>query len=238
MKKLLVVATAVAVAFSSCCGGGGSIKTDVDSLAYAIGVDLGTQLKATDSTMNPNIIAKGIIDVFNNRAKMTRDSALQIQQEYFMVKMPAKNLKEGIAYLESVEKGNQNVVKTESGLLYEIVMPGDETMMVHEGDRVKVKYVGRLKEGLKYDPSKEGTIFDQNDEAEFELGGGLIKGWVEGIQHIGKGGKIKLWLPTDLAYGENVRPGGPIAPNVPLFFEVEVIDVTPAEAPVAEEAAN
>lgn len=233
MKKLLIVATVVAVAFSSCGGGGGSIKSDLDSLAYAIGVDLGTQIKATDSTMNPNIIAKAIIDVFNNKGKMTRDSAMRIQQEYFMIKMPAKKQKEEAAYLESVEKGNKNIVKTESGLMYEIIMPGDVSVKaVNDTDKVKVKYVGRFKEGAAYDTNKEGNIFDQSDEAEFHLNE-VIRGWTEGMKLVGKGGKIRLWIPSNIAYGPQGR--GPIGPSEPLVFDVELIDVTPAEVP-AEEA--
>ncbi len=147
MKKLLIVAAVAAVAFSSCGVGGGSIKTDLDSLAYAIGVDLGTQIKSIDSTMNPNIVAKGLIDVFKNNNKMKQDSAGRIIQEYMMIKFPAKKQKEEVAYLESVEKGNPNIIKTESGLMYEVIMPGDETIKaVNDADVVKVNYVGRFKE--------------------------------------------------------------------------------------------
>lgn len=236
MKKLLIVATIIAMAFSSCGGGGGSVKTDLDSLAYAIGIDLGTQIKATDSTMNPNLIAKGIIDVFKNRNKMTRDSATKIQQEYFMIKLPAKKQKEEVSYLESVEQGNKNIVKTESGLMYEVIMPGDMNVKANDDkDVVKVNYVGRFKEGLTYDPKKEGEQFDANDGIEFPLNR-VIKGWTEGMKLVGKGGKIKLWIPSELAYGQgNKMMGGPIGPNEPLVFEVELVDVTPAEAPAEGE---
>lgn len=238
MKKLLIVAAVVALAFSSCGGGGGSIKNDLDSLAYAIGIDLGTQIKATDSTMNPNIIAKGIIDVFNNKNKMSRDSATKIQQEYFMVKMPVKKQKQEATYLESVEKGNKNIVKTESGLMYEVIMPGDESVKaVSDMDKVKVKYVGRLKEGATYSPDKEGNIFDQNEQAEFALNQ-VIKGWTEGIKLVGKGGKIKLWIPSNIGYGAQGTYGGPIGPYEPLVFEVEILDVIPAEIPAEVPAAE
>lgn len=237
MKKLLIVAAVVAVTFSSCGVGGGSIKTDVDSLAYAIGVDFGTQLKQLDSTMNPNIVAKGLIDVFNNRNKMTSDSAGMIIQEYMMIKLPAKKQKQEAIYLESVEKGNPNITKTESGLMYEVIMPGDETVKaVNDADVVKVKYIGRLKEGAEYDASKEGTIFDQNEDGvEFPLNR-VIRGWTEGMKLVGKGGKIRLWIPSEIAYGPQGSRGGPIGPYEPLFFEVELLEVTPAEVPA--EAAN
>ena len=234
MKKLLIVAAVVAVAFNSCGVGGGSIKTDLDSLAYSIGVDFGTQLKELDSTMNPNIVAKGLLDVFKGNNKMDRDSAMKVIQEYMMIKLPAKKQKEETAYLESVEKGNPNVVKTESGLMYEIIMPGDETVKaLNDADEVQVNYIGHFKEGAEYDKNKEGKIFDQGDGARFPLNQ-VIKGWTEGMKLIGKGGKIHLWIPSAIAYGQ--RGGGPIGPSEPLFFEVELVDVFPAE--VVEEAAN
>ncbi len=236
MKKLLIVAAVVAVAFNSCGIGGGSIKTDTDSLAYALGVDFGTQLKMFDSTMNPNIVAKGLIDVFKNNNKMDADSARKTIQEYMMVKLPAKKQKEETTYLESVEKGNPNIVKTESGLMYEIIMPGDETVKaVNDADVVKVKYTGRFKEGAEYDADKEGEIFDQNDEMEFPLNR-VIKGWTEGMKLVGKGGKIRLWVPSAIGYGP--MGSGPIGPSEPLVFDVELIDVTPAEVETPEEAAN
>ncbi len=240
MKKLLIVAAVAAVAFSSCGVGGGSIKTDLDSLAYAIGVDLGTQIKSIDSTMNPNIVAKGLIDVFKNNNKMKQDSAGRIIQEYMMIKFPAKKQKEEVAYLESVEKGNPNIIKTESGLMYEVIMPGDETIKaVNDADVVKVNYVGRFKEGAEYDANKEGAVFDQNEGIEFPLNR-VIRGWTEGIKLVGKGGKVRLWIPSEIAYGPQgtAQRGGPIGPYEPLYFEVEILDVTPAEVEGTEEAGN
>ncbi|MCL2562007.1 MAG: FKBP-type peptidyl-prolyl cis-trans isomerase [Rikenellaceae bacterium] len=235
MKKLLIVATVLAMAFNSCGGGGGRIKTDLDSLAYAIGVDLGTQIKATDSTMNPHLIAKGIIDAFKNRATMTRDSAVRIQQEYFMVKLPAKRERDEQTFLESIEKNHRNFLRTESGLLYEVVMPGDETMRATSlNDRVRVNYIGRLRGGATFDPKKEGEVFDEGHGVEFGLGQ-VIRGWGEGLQLVGQGGKIRLWIPSNIAYGPQGTYGGPIGPFEPLFFEVEVLEVIPFEEPVAAE---
>lgn len=227
MKKFIVMAAAVAVVFSSCGIGGKSIKTDLDSVAYAIGVDLGTQLKASDSLMNPNLVAKGIIDVFKGRAKMTQDSARMIQQEYFTVKLPAKKQKAEEEYLVSVPADNKNAVKLESGLIYEVLNPGDETVKAtSDQDTVKVTYVGRFRDGKEFDSSKQDTV-------SFPLNR-VIRGWTEGMKLVGKGGKLKLWVPSELAYGPqgNQQWGGPIGPYEPLVFEVEVIDIIPAAAPV------
>ena len=222
MKKLVIIVAVVATAFSSCGVGGGSIKTDLDSVAYAIGVDIGNVLKMRDSTMNPNLVAKGIIDVFKGKNEMDRDSALMIQREYFMVKLPAKALAASEEFLASVEKENPNIQKTESGLLYEVIVPGDtEVMPTDDKDKVKVKYTGYLKDGKEFDSSKEDTI-------EFALNR-VIKGWGEGLKLVGQGGTIKLWIPADIAYGQH--GSGPIGPNEALVFDVELIEVTPFEAP-------
>ena len=235
MRKLLIVATVVAVVFSSCGGGGGRIKTDLDTLAYAIGVHLGIQLKAADSTINPHLVAKGIIDVFNDRAKMTEDSAQRVQMEYFTVKLPAKREREEQAFFESIEKNPRNFARTESGLFYEVVMPGDETVRATSlNDRVRVNYVGRLRGGETFDPNKEGKVFDEGQGVEFGLGQ-VIRGWGEGLQLVGQGGKIRLWIPSSIAYGPQGTYGGPIGPFEPLFFEVELLEVIPFENPVAAE---
>ena len=77
---------------------------------------------------------------------------------------------------------------------------------------------------------KTGKIFDSSkqrgDTIEFAVNG-VIKGWGEGLQLVGKGGKINLWIPAELAYGEQ-GAGGAIGPNEALAFEVELIDVMPA----------
>lgn len=223
MKKFIVMAAAVAVVFSSCGTGGKSVKTDLDSVAYAIGIDLGTQIKASDSLLNPNLIAKGIIDVFKGRNKMTQDSAKQLIQEYFMVKLPAKKQKAEEEYLVSVPKDNKNAVKLESGLIYEVINPGDESVKaVSDEDVVKVKYVGTFRDGREFDSSKGDTV-------SFPLNR-VIKGWTEGMKLVGKGGTVKLWVPSELGYGPqgNQQWGGPIGPYEPLVFEVEILDIVPA----------
>ncbi len=89
-------------------------------------------------------------------------------------------------------------------------------------------YKGMLKDGKEFDSS----YAEGRDTAEFPLNG-VIKGWGEGLKLIGEGGKIKLWIPTELAYGQYPR-GGMIGPNEPLVFEVELFKVTPYEEPVIE----
>jgi len=221
MKKMIILGAAVALIMSS-CGAGSSIKSEQDSLAYALGMDFGSWLKTVDSTMNLNVVSAGVKDAVAGKTKMDRDSAMNFVREYFYVRKPAKEKVASEKFLQDIEANNKNVKKTTSGLLYEIVTPGD-TAKPAATDQVKVLYEGKLKNGKVFD-----STYERGDTAQFGLNQ-VIPGWSEGLQLIGKGGKIKLWIPSDLAYGQQ-GAGGAIGPNEALAFEVELIDIIPADS--------
>jgi FKBP-type peptidyl-prolyl cis-trans isomerase len=219
MKKIALLAFAAIVGFSSCTGTK-SIKnfTEKDSVAYAIGTDLGSYLNNLDADLDLNVVQQGMADAIKGEEKINKDDAYAFLNEYFMVRVPARNLEESTKFLEKVAADNKNVVATESGLLYEIVEMGDTTAMAKGlADEVFVNYKGTL---------KDGEVFDENDSIRFRLGQ-VVQGWQEGLQLVGKGGKINLWIPPHLGYGQQSR--GKIKANDALVFEVELLDVTPAE---------
>ena len=219
MKKIALLVFAAIVGFSSCTGTK-SIKnfTERDSVAYAIGTDLGSYLRNLDADLDLNIVQQGMADAVNGEEKINKDDAYAFLNEYFMVRVPARNLEESTKFLEKVAADNKNVIATESGLLYEIVEMGDTTAMAKSlGDEVFVNYKGTL---------KDGEVFDENDSIRFRLGQ-VVQGWQEGLKLVGKGGKINLWIPPHLGYGQQAR--GKIKANDALVFEVELLDVTPAE---------
>ena len=112
-------------------------------------------------------------------------------------------------------------VTTDSGLKYRDIRVGTGPKP-QKGQTVSVHYVGKLKDGTKFDASRDhGT-----EPAEFPIGvGGVIKGWDEGVMSMKVGGKRTLVIPGDLAYGANPRPGSGIPPNAELTFEIELVDV-------------
>jgi FKBP-type peptidyl-prolyl cis-trans isomerase len=120
------------------------------------------------------------------------------------------------------DKKKGKIVTTKSGLKYEDINVGTGPE-AKSGDGVEVHYTGWLKDGKKFDSSK-----DRDKPFRFQLGARqVIKGWEEGVQGMKVGGTRKLIIPPDLAYGERGR--GTIPPNAELTFEVELLQIKPKE---------
>jgi peptidylprolyl isomerase len=116
-------------------------------------------------------------------------------------------------------KSDGKPVKTASGLQYEEMTIGTG-VEAKPGMQVLAHYTGTLKDGTKFDSSR-----DRGQPFGFQLGAGMvIKGWDEGIAGMKVGGRRKLIVPGDLAYGPNPPPGAPIPPNATLIFDVELMD--------------
>ncbi len=235
MKKVLLFAVAAATIFTSCNSGGGAknvaIETQMDSISSAVGVLLGAQIKELEANLE---ISKVNIDiVYNEVLKMQgldlkdEDAIANIKaaeayvSNYANVVLPKMRAEKAEKFLAEQEK-MPNVIKTESGLLYEIIEEGDMANKPTADDTVVVHYKGTKLDGSTFDSS-----YDRGETAEFKLSA-VIKGWTEGLQYVGKGGKIRLVIPKELAYGDNMRH--PLGGQT-LQFDVELIDVKPnAEA--------
>lgn len=231
MKKLIVLCGAAAVVFSSCNTTGGGLKSEEDTLAYMIGMSIGSQMRGQDSTLNVDVVAQGMkaaIKGDSAKMKFTQAEMMEFMQEYYTVRKPRKDSMANVEYLAGVEKSNQNVKKTESGLLYEIVEEGDMNAKADSASVVFVKYTLSDKNGKQIESNMESE-----DSLKMDLSTPyIIAGFKEGAKLVGKGGQIKLWIPAELGYGS--RAMGPIAANSVLLFDVKLLDVQPAEQPAAK----
>ena len=173
-------------------------------------------------------IGKGVLGALNGKDSPyelqkigpAMDAFIQKRQTALLQNMKERNLSEAAAFFTKL-KENKNVVELPDGLRYEILKAG-EGNPPKPTDTVRVNYTGTLLSGAVFDSST-----GRGKPAEFELDK-VITGWTEGLQKTGKGGKIKLYVPPQLAYGDDGRPG--IPPGSTLIFEVELLDINPAQA--------
>jgi FKBP-type peptidyl-prolyl cis-trans isomerase len=134
------------------------------------------------------------------------------------IRQLAMNKKESDAFLAKNAEV-EGVVVLPSGLQYKVLEKGDGTESPSASSRVKVHYKGTLIDGRTFDSS-----YDRGKPAEFAVNG-VIKGWTEALQLMKPGDKWQLFIPSDLAYGNNPRPGGIIEPNMALIFDVELLEI-------------
>lgn len=196
------------------------IKTESDSLSYAIGINMGYNLKNSKiDNVNIVAVANGLQDVKDAKKDvMTSEKSLQIIQKFLSKQKEVegtKNLEAGKKFLEENAK-KEGVISDPDGYQYKMLQEGTGPMP-KETDVVKVNYKGTLTDGTEFDSS-----YKRNEPAQFPLNG-VIRGWTLGLQKMKVGGKMMLWLPASLAYGE--RGGGPIGPNQTLIFEVELLEI-------------
>jgi FKBP-type peptidyl-prolyl cis-trans isomerase len=232
MRKSVIYFTVLflVIAAMSCQQNGGvsdvKLETPADSAGYAIGILVGNnnkeQVKNAPGGADINIdamVAGFAKAALGDSTEMTPEEADRIVREYFTAageKQGQENLEAGNAFLEE-NKERPEVKVTESGLQYEVLKEGDGPVP-DAGDRVRVHYHGTLIDGTVFDSSVE-----RGEPAVFGVGQ-VIPGWTEALKMMPVGSKWKIYLPSDLAYGER-GAGGDIGPNETLIFEVELLEI-------------
>ena len=195
----------------------------IDSVSYAVGASLGSMVKQTDfGTLNMKELNAALEDVMNDKdPKIDMGLANEIITKYLTKRQEAvsvKSAEEAAKFFEE-NKQKEGVVALESGLQYKILAEGNGITPAPE-DTIEVHYKGTLIDGTQFDSS-----YDRNETATLALNN-FIPGWVEGMQKVSEGGKIELYIPAELAYGNQQMSS--IKPGSTLIFEVELIKIKKA----------
>ena len=213
---------------------------DMDSengqINYKIGTDVGKYLKDSELEFDKDTFMTGLEDGLAGRdlrlsaeqltkirgiIQQKQQEVQKAKREEMMAKLEeqkVENAEKGAAFMKT--KATEDGVKsTESGMLYEVIEMGDGEKPASETATVVVHYTGTLIDGTKFDSS-----VDRGQPATFALNQ-VIKGWTEGLQLMNAGSKYRFYIPPELAYGSDARPGSPIGPNSTLIFDVELIEI-------------
>ena len=204
-----------------------ALKTTNDSVSYAIGTVVGNNLKQQEIELNVDLLTQGMSDVLADKNTALTMEQVQTILEAFKERMvqgqiaknrelAAANKRAGEAFLAE-NKNRPGVVTLPSGLQYEIITEGTGAKP-KATDKVTTHYKGTLLNGTTFDSS-----YDRGEPASFQLDQ-VIQGWTEALQLMSTGSKWRLFVPSDLAYGEGGAQGK-IEPNSTLIFEVELLQV-------------
>jgi FKBP-type peptidyl-prolyl cis-trans isomerase len=224
---IIALAAIVVLGVSACNGGaigskGVKVENQTDSVAFALGLSIGGNLKKQFPDVNPEVISQAMIEAFQGKeSKMfpTSQDADTYIRSYMQVaaeKKSVENKTKGEAFLaENAKKPGVKV--TASGLQYEVIKEAQGEKPTLEST-VKVHYHGTTIDGEVFDSS-----VDKGEPVSFPLNG-VIPGWTEGVQLMSVGSKYKFYIPSELAYGPR-QASAKIGPNSTLVFEVELLEI-------------
>ena len=200
-----------------------ALKTEREKLSYAMGMDLGGQLKAQSVDIDPALFADGLKAALAGSKTLLTDadakaaiSRLQMARVAAQTASGAKNKSDGDAFM-AANKAKEGVTVLPSGVQYRILTAGTGRKPTLE-DTVVCQYRGTLIDGKEFDSS-----YKRGQPASFPVKG-VIKGWTEVLQLMPVGSKWQVVIPSDLAYGAR-GAGADVGPNATLVFEIELVAI-------------
>jgi FKBP-type peptidyl-prolyl cis-trans isomerase FklB len=202
-------------------------ESKIDKLSYAIGVNFAKQFQSQNIDINPDMMFQAIKAIYSGGTPVMNEQQVMETLQNFEKEMQEKmqgeskkaaqgNKEKGKAWLAENKK-RPGVIELPSGLQYEVIKEGAGESP-KATSTVTTHYTGTLIDGTVFDSSVE-----RGQPAQFPVNG-VIKGWTEALQLMKPGTKLKLYIPSDLAYGDGGSPPK-IGPGETLIFEVELISV-------------
>lgn len=237
MRKLLITTCCLTLAAPLFADGTNQLADEKSRVSYALGLSVGHNFKSqglTASELDPAQLAKGINDVLaGGNEDLTQaqvQETLMTFQREFRARMISKNKADGAAFLATnkLAAGVQTLAVVAGGQTNELqylVVTNGAGPVPKDTDKVSVNYRGTLLNGTEFDSS-----YKRGQPTSFPVNG-VIKGWTEALKRMPVGSKWKLFIPGELAYGDNGTRG--IPPNSTLIFEVELLAIEATPAPPA-----
>ncbi len=232
MKKLLFALMFVATAAPLWADATLQLTDEKSRVSYAIGMMLGQNFfkrnNLDTNAVDMDVVAQGLKAIQSGATPLLSPEEMKTTlssfQKEFAAKQQAQRAQEGIknkadgaAFLAANLK-NPGVVALPDGLQYQVITNGSGSIP-SPTDRVSVNYRGTLIDGTEFDSS-----YKRGQPAQFPVNA-VIHGWTEALEKMPVGSKWKLFIPSDLAYGEMGRPG--IPPNSVLIFDIELLSTMP-----------
>jgi FKBP-type peptidyl-prolyl cis-trans isomerase len=221
------LAAALGLLVLASCGGDSSGKNDgsANDVSYALGMELGQEMRNTGLTIDYDSFMQGFKDVLEDRATRfsSEDASMKIQSAFLAVmESQSAGLKQAESEFLTENSQKEGIITTSSGLQYEVITEGTGKRP-QAADTVQVNYEGTFMDGQIFDSS-----YQRGEPTEFPLNR-VIPGWSEGLQLMTEGSNYRFYIPSELAYGPQ-GASGVIPPYSALVFTVELISIVEVEA--------
>jgi len=207
--------------------GGSSVSADEilsKDASYALGMNIGSNLKSDGIYPDMEEFKKGILDILNDaETRFDMDMAYEVFFESYNEIRERKDAAVSQQEMEFLAENSRKpgIIITESGLQYEIITDADGPKP-GMFDMVKAHYEGTLIDGTVFDSS-----FSRGEPSDFRLSE-VIPGWTEGLMLMSVGSNYRFYIPSELGYGPH-GAGGIIPPYSTLIFEIQLLEITPNE---------
>ncbi len=236
IKRRVAIAALSIALFSVACSSAGTnsnlptanLTTGSDSLAYIVGINIAAQLQKMDSTINYGVVCRAIMEYSQGESLMNDEEAKTQYLRYLLHVEPEQRRKYEEQFLTDLALNDRDFTRTKTGLAYHIEVIGDEKLQPKSTtDWVVFNFSISRVGGEQIYPTAD------SEQSVATIEGGVedfTAGVTESLKMIGKGGKIRVWIPSRLGYGEDGNEEYGVEPTETLYYEIELVDVAKGEA--------